>query len=169
MDKIIKPARLYIIILIIAVLTAIFVVTLYSLQIVEGAAYYAQSQDSISTTVSVPAARGDILDRYGRPLVSNKVVNDLTIDAQSLFEQADPNAVILRLTKAVTDSGAEYTDTLPITKEAPFEYVDNMTDTQRTLLSAQDSLVQARLARFTAAVSLAKALGGGWQGGVPGT
>ncbi len=42
-------------------------------------------------------------------------------------------------------------------------------DTQRTLLSAQDSLVQARLARFTAAVSLAKALGGGWQGGVPGT
>ena len=63
MDKIIKPARLYIIILIIAVLTAIFVVTLYSLQIVEGAAYYAQSQDSISTTVSVPAARGDILDR----------------------------------------------------------------------------------------------------------
>ncbi len=42
-------------------------------------------------------------------------------------------------------------------------------DTQRTLLSAQDTLVQARLARFTAAVSLAKALGGGWQGGVPGT
>ena len=152
MDKIIKPARLYIIILIIAVLTAIFVVTLYSLQIVEGAAYYAQSQDSISTTVSVPAARGDILDRYGRPLVSNKVVNDLTIDAQSLFEQADPNAVILKLTKAVTDSGAEYTDTLPITKEAPFEYVDNMTDTQRTLLSAY--LKSQKLPDSTSAVEL---------------
>ena len=40
-------------------------------------------------------------------------------------------------------------------------------DAQRTLLSAQDQLVQARLGRLTAAVALAKALGGGWQGGVP--
>ena len=42
-------------------------------------------------------------------------------------------------------------------------------DAQRTLLSAQDALVQARLGRLSAAVALAKALGGGWQGGVPGT
>ena len=42
-------------------------------------------------------------------------------------------------------------------------------DAQRTLLSAQDQLVQARLGRLSAAVALAKALGGGWQGGVPGT
>ena len=41
-------------------------------------------------------------------------------------------------------------------------------DAQRTLLSAQDTLVQARLARLAAAVALAKALGGGWQGGLPG-
>jgi outer membrane protein TolC len=40
-------------------------------------------------------------------------------------------------------------------------------DAQRTLLSAQDQLVQARLGRLSAAVALAKALGGGWQGGLP--
>ena len=152
MEKIIKPSRLFIIVLLIVVLTAIFVVTLYRLQIVEGASYYAQSQDSIATTVSVPAARGNILDRYGRVLVSNKVVSDLTIDSQSLFEQDDPNAVILKLTKAVTDSGATYTDTLPITKEAPFAYVDNMTDSQRTLLSAY--LKSQKLADSTTAVEL---------------
>jgi NodT family efflux transporter outer membrane factor (OMF) lipoprotein len=45
----------------------------------------------------------------------------------------------------------------------------NLLDAQRTLLSAQDQLVQARLGRLNAAVALAKALGGGWQGGVPGT
>ena len=60
MDKIIKPSRLFVIILLIVALTAIFLVTLYRLQIVEGASYFAQSQDSVSTTVSVPAARGDI-------------------------------------------------------------------------------------------------------------
>jgi NodT family efflux transporter outer membrane factor (OMF) lipoprotein len=36
-------------------------------------------------------------------------------------------------------------------------------DVQRTQLSAEDNLVQARLARYFAAVSLFKSLGGGWQ------
>jgi len=40
-------------------------------------------------------------------------------------------------------------------------------DAQRTLLSAQDQLVQARLGRLSAAVALAKAMGGGWQGALP--
>ena len=136
MDKIVKPSRLVILTLFIAALAVFFLVTLYQLQIVDGAAYYAQSQDTVSTTISVPASRGNIYDRYGRLLVSNKVVNDLTIDTQSLFEQSDPNAVILKLATAVTDSGTTYTDTLPITKQAPFAYIDNMTDTQRSRLSA---------------------------------
>jgi len=38
---------------------------------------------------------------------------------------------------------------------------------QRTLLTAQDALVQSRLGRLSAAVALAKALGGGWQGALP--
>ena len=36
-------------------------------------------------------------------------------------------------------------------------------DAQRTLFSAQDSLVQLRLARLTSALDLFKALGGGWR------
>jgi outer membrane protein, multidrug efflux system len=36
-------------------------------------------------------------------------------------------------------------------------------DAQRTLFDAQDQLAQTRLARLEAAVSLYKALGGGWQ------
>jgi outer membrane protein, multidrug efflux system len=36
-------------------------------------------------------------------------------------------------------------------------------DAQRTLFSAQDQLAQIRLNRLEAAVSLFKALGGGWQ------
>lgn len=152
MDKIIKPSRLVILIIFIAAISTFFLVTLYQLQIVEGASYYAQSQNTVSTTVSVPASRGNIYDRYGRPLVSNKVVNDLTIDTQSLFEQPDPNAVILKLATAVTDSGATYTDTLPITKQAPFAYIENMTDTQRSRLSSY--LKTNKLPDSTTAVEL---------------
>ncbi len=36
-------------------------------------------------------------------------------------------------------------------------------DTQRSLFSAQDQLIQIRLARLTASLDLYKALGGGWQ------
>ena len=152
MDKIVKPSRLVILLVFILALTAFFLVTLYKLQIVEGATSYAQSQDSISTTVSVPAARGSILDRYGRVLVSNKSVNNITIDSSSLFEQSDPNAILLKLANAVTDSGAEYTDTLPVTKQAPFTYVENMTDTQRSILSAY--LKANKLPDSTTAVEL---------------
>ncbi|MDV7400759.1 TolC family protein, partial [Arthrospira platensis SPKY1] len=40
-------------------------------------------------------------------------------------------------------------------------------DTQRSLFSAQDQLIQLRLARLGATVDLYKALGGGWQEGQP--
>ncbi|MBP8639311.1 MAG: penicillin-binding protein [Oscillospiraceae bacterium] len=136
MDRIIKPWRLAALIILIISLTAIYFVSLYRLQIIEGAAYYEQSENSIVTTNTVVAARGNILDRYGRVLVSNSVCNNLYINADELFEQPDPNAVILELVQAVKDSGNTYADTLPITATAPFEYVPNMTDLQRTRLDA---------------------------------
>ena len=136
MERIIKPWRLAATILMILGLTVVFLVSLYRLQIVEGADYYAQSQNSIATTSTVVAARGNILDRYGRVLVSNRVCNNLTINSDELFEQDDPNAIILVLVQAVKDSGNTYTDTMPITTEAPFEYVSDMTDLQKTRLDA---------------------------------
>ena len=136
MERIIKTWRLAAMILLILGLTVVFLVSLYRLQIVEGAAYYAQSQNSIVTTSTIVAARGNILDRYGRILVSNRVCNNLTINSEELFEQDDPNAIILELVQAVKDSGNTYTDTLPITTEAPFEYVSDMTDLQKTRLDA---------------------------------
>ena len=48
--------------------------TLYDLQVVHGQDYFEQSQRKISETETVEAARGQILDRNGRVLVSNEVV-----------------------------------------------------------------------------------------------
>ncbi|MEG1164950.1 MAG: penicillin-binding transpeptidase domain-containing protein [Oscillospiraceae bacterium] len=135
MDKLIKPSRLAIIIITLLALTTVFLVSLYRLQIIEGADYYEQSQNSVVTTNVVEAERGKLIDRYGRAMVSNRVCNNLIINTVELFEQPDPNAIILDLTKAILDSGGKYTDTLPITKSAPFEYVSKMTDIQRTALN----------------------------------
>ena len=47
-------------------------------------------------------------------------------------------------------------------REGYASYLDQL-DAQRNLLSSELSLVQSRLDRFNAAVSLIQALGGGWS------
>ena len=123
-QKIIKPARLIFLAAVSAVLLIVYFVALYRLQIIEGAAYYAESTNSVVTTNPVTATRGNILDRYGRVLVSNSACNNLSIDVTELFEQEDPNGIILKLCTAVVDFGDTYTDTLPITMTPPFEFTE---------------------------------------------
>ncbi len=134
--RLIKPARLVAMALILVLLLAVYLVFLYRLQIVEGEKYYNRSNEISTTTRPVTAARGNILDRYGRVLVSNSECYNLQIDTDKLFANEDPNAVILELVKMVQGFGDSYTDDLPISTEPPFEYDENMTAIQRTMLNA---------------------------------
>ena len=137
MKKLVSSGRLFALGALVVTLIALCDVTLYKLQIIEGAAYYEESQNSLTSYPSVAAARGNILDRYGRVLVSNRECYNLKISDTRLFsdEVEDPNAVILQMINLVEAAGETYTDDLPITLEPPFEYT-NMTDIQRTLLDA---------------------------------
>ncbi len=118
------------------IIIAVYLVFLYKLQIIEGEKYYNQSNELIKETKTVTAARGNILDRYGRILVSNKECYNIKIDITKLFSSEDPNSVILELVDMVRGYGDDYTDDLPITNEPPFEYDSNMTEIQRTMLEA---------------------------------
>lgn len=137
MKRLVSSSRLAAFALVVVLLIALCAGTLYKLQIIEGAAYYEESQNSLTSYPSVTAARGNILDRYGRVLVSNRECYNLKISDTRLFsdEVEDPNAVILQMINLVEVAGETYTDDLPITLEPPFEYT-NMTDIQRTLLDA---------------------------------
>ncbi len=137
MKKLVSTGRLFAFGLLVVALLALCVGTLYKLQIIEGAAYYEESQNKRVSEQTVTAARGNILDRYGRVLVSNRECYNLKISDKRLFsdEVEDPNAVILQMINMVEAAGDKYTDDLPITKEPPFEYT-NMTDIQRMLLNA---------------------------------
>lgn len=137
MKKLVSSGRLFAFGVLVAALIALCVVTLYKLQIIEGAAYYEESQNNQASNQTVTAARGNILDRYGRVLVSNRECYNLKISDTRLFsdEVEDPNAVILEMINMVEAAGETYIDDLPITKEPPFEYTD-MTALQRTLLTA---------------------------------
>ena len=54
---------------------------LYNLQIVNGEEYLKKSERRISRTVNIKAPRGEILDRYGRPLVTNRMSFTIRFDA----------------------------------------------------------------------------------------
>jgi penicillin-binding protein 2 len=138
MEKLISPIRLAAMVIALALLIVIYVVALYKLQIVEGARYYEESINSKVTEETVSAARGSILDRYGRVLVTNRTCNNLVINVQELlYDRSDEeaNAIILEMCSFMDEFGDTYTDELPITKQTPFEYTD-MTDIQRERLSA---------------------------------
>ena len=79
-------------------------INLIKLQIVDYDVYSKKTQSYLSSTEIIPAPRGKILDRYGRPIVSNRLgfsvafsdgnlssdeLNDLILNTVSLFDQND--------------------------------------------------------------------------------
>ena len=136
MFKLIKKGRAIALLLIFLTVILVFTVFLYRLQIIEGEKYYNESKEIKSETRTVTAARGNILDRYGRILVSNKECYNVKIDTTKLFAGENPNQVILELVKMVREFGDDYNDDLPITLEPPFEYDPNMTEIEKTMLDA---------------------------------
>ena len=109
MNKLINSGRVIAMALILVLLLTIYMVFLYKLQIVEGEKYYNRANELTTTLRTVTASRGNILDRYGRVLVSNAEQYNLKIDTDKLFANEDPNAVILELVELVRSYGDEYT------------------------------------------------------------
>ncbi len=107
------------------VVLAAFIWVLYDLQINKGEEYLAQSQRKIAVTETVEAARGEILDRYGRVLVSNRLSYQVTLDTSLMGTPAERNATLLALIKVCQEQGVAWTDTLPVTQRSPFRFTSD--------------------------------------------
>lgn len=77
---------------------------------------------TFETRTRVKAARGNILDRNGNVLVTNRASYDLMINHFVLTSSAQPNETLLKLVKLCREMGVEYEEHFPITKETPFRY-----------------------------------------------
>lgn len=119
--------RTGIVILILILSLFIFGMKLYELQIVEGDSYYLQGK-TVTQTETIPAARGTILDRYGRVLVTNKAGYNITINSTPLFNSGRTNEVITELLEKCDSMGIGHIDTLPINEDGTaylFEEMDS--------------------------------------------
>ena len=97
----------------------LFAWVLYDLQYVHGADYLEQSRRKIAKTETVEASRGDVLDRYGRVLVTNRESYNVSLDT-SFME--DVNGTLMELLDICRTEGVTWSDTLPISSEAPFVF-----------------------------------------------
>ncbi|MDF2567958.1 MAG: Cell division protein FtsI/penicillin-binding protein 2, partial [Oscillospiraceae bacterium] len=96
---------------------------LMQFQIVEGSQYRDQANKKTISTVRVKAARGEIVDRYGRPLATNKVGFNIIFD-RAFMATGTENEIIAKLKNIMDKAGEEWVDTLPITKTKPYKFED---------------------------------------------
>lgn len=93
---------------------------LFDLQIIKGDQYLEVATERLTTNVTEKAPRGEITDRYGVPLVTNKVGYSVVLQ-QAGQTDAEFNAVIKRVIDVLYSEGCAYNDTLPVTYE-PYEF-----------------------------------------------
>ena len=103
-------------------LTLLFFLTLYQLQIVNGADYAARATRKIARTETVEAARGYVLDRYGRSLVSNRLSYQVRLDTSLMGDDENINDILLKLVKICREHDVEWADSMPVGSTFPYGY-----------------------------------------------
>lgn len=104
--------------LLLCVILVCFFLLLYDLQVTNHEAFLARTVKSVGRTETVSAARGEITDRYGRPLITNQVVYQVTLDLSLMGEEK--NAVLLELLDLAQAHNVTWPDTLPMGRTAPY-------------------------------------------------
>ena len=94
---------------------------LYNIQVIETGGS-TDNTTTFTTLTRVKAARGDILDRNGNLLVSNRASYDLVLNHYVILNAKNTNQHLYNLVKLCKERGIEYTEHFPITQERPFSY-----------------------------------------------
>lgn len=113
--------RAGVILLIFAVIAGIFSFRLYKLQIIDTKG----STDNTTTFVTytrVKAARGDILDRNGNTLVSNRASYNLVFNYYVISNAENTNELLLKLVQLCRELDITYIEHFPVTESRPFTY-----------------------------------------------
>ena len=121
MNKSSALKRLLVLCILVLIMAGVMGGKLVELQIVNGAEYAERSERKILRSYPVKASRGEIVDRYGRPLVTNRMVFSVRFD-YVYWDQDNQNQILLKLAKLLKGKGVSYFDTLPVSYDTPYKY-----------------------------------------------
>lgn len=113
--------RATLLVLLVCIILGFFSFKLYDEQIIKTGGVI-DNTTTFTTMTRVKAARGDILDRNGNLLVSNRASYDLVVNHFVLNSSNKPNEALLRLVNLCKERGIEYADHFPVSRTKPFVY-----------------------------------------------
>lgn len=102
-------------IVIAAVLVAVFSIRLMQFQIVEGDELREKADQTSSLNIPIEAARGEIVDRNGKPLSAVRSGYNITFD-KAFLPSGKENETILMLIEIMQSADEPWNDNLPITQ-----------------------------------------------------
>ncbi len=113
-----------------------YIYRLMQVQIVQGEEYLNQAKAGVVQEQVIKAARGEIVDRYGRPLAVNRSGYNIVLDGAFFPKAAGANAVLQQLIDLMEEQNEQWIDLLPISSDMPFTYLEGM-DVEVSQLKAQ--------------------------------
>ena len=121
MERITKK-RAVALFLLFAVIVGLFGVRLYGVQVADTGGQEANISTYISWT-RVMAARGDILDRNGKVLVTNRASYNLVFNNYVFYNSKSPNESLRSLVRLMWERDIEPIENFPVTAAKPYEYI----------------------------------------------
>ena len=108
-----REVRITIILILTLILAIACVVRLFDLQIINGSKYEQQANDRLYRAYSIPAPRGEILDRNGNPLVENRMGYSIQIQQMDLSND-EFNDILCKTAYLAAEYGAEIESSFPV-------------------------------------------------------
>ena len=139
MQRMVKPIRIALLLVVMATLFTIYVSALYRIQIYQVGPPVDEDRPPtiVRRSETLPAARGNIYDRNGVLLASNRPSYNIMLNRPILlsFSDNERNEIILELIYTALAESIHYNDSFPITRGAPFTYLSNMSADQQVRLN----------------------------------
>lgn len=114
--------RAGIVLLLFVALIGFYIYRLYDEQIIKTDGGSISNETTFTTLTRVKAARGEILDRNGNVLVSNRASYDLVINHYVLVSAKGTNDYLYQLVKLCQELDIAYNEHFPISQQRPFTY-----------------------------------------------
>ncbi len=118
-----SKGRLLFIKIILVLMIGAIVWRLYDMQIINGQGYKNLSDQRVSASITQNAPRGEITDRNGKVLVTNRKGYSIKLQKTSITDE-EFNAMLLKLFKILDEDGVILVDTLPISTDEPYTFTD---------------------------------------------
>ncbi len=134
MEKSKERIRLIILSLLVIAIFMTGSLRLMQFQVVNGATFREEANKLTVSQTVIKAARGEIVDRYGRPLATNKVGFNIVFD-RAFLPKGEENQIISELIDLMEKSGVDWIDELPISETEPYSFIEGMESEIKTMKS----------------------------------